>query len=166
MNKSTIIAIIVALVVIVVAFYFIFGFSGKSEKQSTASSSDTLTNSSPAPTVGKLKVEDLKEGTGPAVKSGDTISINYDGWLADPSASSGHSSTKFDSSYDRGTPFETQIGVGQVIKGWDEGVIGMKVGGKRKLTIPPDLGYGSQGAGDKIPPNATLVFEVELIQIK
>lgn len=104
-----------------------------------------------------LKVEDEKIGTGAAVKSGDTISINYLGTLTN--------GEKFDSSYDRGQPFETQIGVGQVIKGWDEGVIGMQVGGKRRLTIPPDLGYGSQAQGP-IPANSTLIFEVELMGIK
>ncbi len=104
-----------------------------------------------------LKIEDEKIGTGAEVKSGDTISIHYLGTL--------ENGQKFDSSYDRGTPFETQIGVGQVIKGWDEGVVGMKVGGKRKLTIPPSLGYGDQGAGS-IPPNSTLIFEVELMAIK
>lgn len=108
-------------------------------------------------TMEKLKIEDIKIGTGPEVKSGDTVTIHYSGTLED--------GTKFDSSYDRKTPFETQIGVGQVIKGWDEGVPGMKVGGKRKLTIPPELGYGSSGAGDVIPPNATLIFEVELVSI-
>lgn len=104
-----------------------------------------------------FKVEDLKIGTGSAVKSGDKIKINYIGTLVD--------GKKFDSSYDRGQPFETQIGVGQVIKGWDLGVLGMKVGGKRKLTIPPELGYGEKGAGEVIPPNATLIFEVELVAI-
>lgn len=104
-----------------------------------------------------LKIQDIQVGTGKEVKSGDTISIHYKGTLLD--------GTKFDSSYDRGTPFETKIGVGQVIKGWDEGVVGMKVGGKRKLVIPPNLGYGSQDMG-VIPPNSILVFEVELIGIK
>lgn len=104
-----------------------------------------------------LKIEDIKVGTGPAVKSGDTVTINYVGTLTD--------GTKFDSSYDHGQPFSTQIGTGQVIKGWDLGVIGMKVGGKRKLTIPPQLGYGSQGT-DGIPPNSTLIFELELVGIK
>ena len=106
----------------------------------------------------ELKIEDLKIGTGPEVKTGDTVSINYLGTL--------ENGTKFDSSYDRGQPFETQIGVGRVIKGWDQGVPGMKVGGKRKLTIPSDLAYGSRGAGSVIPPDATLIFEVELIGIK
>lgn len=117
----------------------------------------------PVPTVvptilpNGLKIEDLQPGQGKEVKSGDTIKIHYLGTLTN--------GTKFDSSYDRGQPFQTQIGVGQVIKGWDEGVVGMKVGGKRRLTIPPELGYGAQGAGSSIPPNATLIFEVELVEI-
>jgi peptidylprolyl isomerase len=105
----------------------------------------------------KLVVTDTKVGTGPVVKSGDTISINYTGTLKD--------GTKFDSSYDRGQPFETKIGVGEVIEGWDQGIIGMKVGGKRRLVIPPSLGYGDQAAGS-IPPNSTLIFDVELMGIK
>ncbi len=108
--------------------------------------------------VPELKIEDTVIGTGSAVKSGDTVVINYTGTLLD--------GTKFDSSYDRNQPFETQIGVGQVIEGWDKGVVGMKVGGKRKLTIPSSMGYGSRGAGSVIPPNAGLVFEVELVGIK
>lgn len=104
-----------------------------------------------------LVIEDEVTGTGKEAKSGDTVTVNYLGTLTN--------GTKFDSSYDRNTPFTTQIGVGQVIKGWDEGIVGMKVGGKRKLTIPPSLGYGQQGVGN-IPPNSTLVFEVELLGIK
>jgi FKBP-type peptidyl-prolyl cis-trans isomerase len=104
-----------------------------------------------------LKIEDLKVGTGSAVKSGDTVKVHYLGTLLD--------GTKFDSSYDRNQPFETKIGVGQVIQGWDQGIVGMKVGGKRKLTVPPELGYGSQVMGN-IPANSTLVFEVELLEIK
>jgi len=106
----------------------------------------------------ELKTEDLIIGTGTEVKTGDTVSINYLGTL--------ENGTKFDSSYDRGQPFETQIGVGRVIKGWDQGVPGMKVGGKRKLTIPADLAYGSRGVGSIIPPDATLIFEVELVAVK
>lgn len=106
----------------------------------------------------KLVIEDTKLGTGTEVKSGDTVVMHYKGTLTD--------GTKFDSSYDRNEPFSTQIGVGQVIKGWDLGIPGMKIGGKRKLTIPSDLGYGSTGTGGVIPPNATLIFEVELIDIK
>lgn len=106
----------------------------------------------------KLKIEDIKEGKGLEVKDGDTVVMHYTGWLED--------GTKFDSSHDRKQPFETQIGVGYVIKGWDMGVPGMKVGGKRKLTIPHELGYGKYGAGGSIPGFATLIFEVELIKIK
>ena len=109
------------------------------------------------PQATKLKVEDIKEGTGEAVKKGDTIVIHYVGTL--------ENGEKFDSSVDRGTPFETQIGMGNVIQGWDEGVIGMKTGGKRKLTIPPDMGYGDQATGS-IPPNSTLIFELDLLEIK
>jgi FKBP-type peptidyl-prolyl cis-trans isomerase len=106
----------------------------------------------------ELKIEDIKEGTGVAVKEGDTVVMHYTGWLKD--------GTKFDSSHDRNMPFETKIGIGYVIKGWDMGVPGMKVGGKRKLTIPHHLGYGKYGAGDTIPGFATLIFEVDLLKIK
>ncbi len=105
----------------------------------------------------QVKIEDIVAGSGPEVKKGDTITVHYIGTLTD--------GTKFDSSIDRGQPFSLQIGVGRVIKGWDQGLIGMKVGGKRRLTIPPELGYGASGAGDVIPPNATLIFEVELLEI-
>jgi peptidylprolyl isomerase len=108
---------------------------------------------------GKLEIVDLKEGSGAAAKSGDTVVVHYTGTLkAD--------GKKFDSSLDRGEPFEFELGAGKVIKGWDQGVAGMKVGGKRKLIIPSDLAYGTRGAGRSIPPNADLVFEVELLQIK
>ena len=105
-----------------------------------------------------LKYEDEVVGTGPSPKSGQLVKVHYTGRLVN--------GTKFDSSVDRGQPFEFTIGVGQVIKGWDEGVSTMKVGGKRKLVIPSELGYGARGAGSSIPPNATLVFDVELLGIK
>ncbi len=108
--------------------------------------------------VAELKIEDEKVGTGREVKSGDTVVIHYTGWLDD--------GEKFDSSVDRGVPFETKIGVGRVIEGWDKGVVGMKIGGKRKLTIPSEMGYGEHGAGMVIPPFATLLFDVELLDIK
>ena len=104
-----------------------------------------------------LKIEELKVGTGAEAKTGDEVQVHYTGWLTD--------GTKFDSSVDRGQPFSFTLGVGMVIRGWDEGVVGMKVGGKRKLTIPAHMGYGARGAGGVIPPNATLVFEVELLGI-
>jgi len=104
-----------------------------------------------------LTYEDLAPGTGAEAKSGDTVSVHYTGWLTD--------GTKFDSSVDRNSAFSFKLGAGRVIKGWDEGVAGMKVGGKRKLTIPADLGYGSRGAGGLIPPGATLVFDVELLKV-
>jgi FKBP-type peptidyl-prolyl cis-trans isomerase FkpA len=105
-----------------------------------------------------LQYEDITEGAGTVAKAGDAVQVHYTGWLTD--------GTKFDSSVDRKSPFNFKLGAGRVIKGWDEGVAGMKVGGKRKLQIPPQLGYGAQGAGGVIPPNAVLVFEVELLGIK
>lgn len=109
-------------------------------------------------TASGLEYVDMVEGKGASPKKGDMVIVHYTGWLTD--------GKKFDSSVDRNEPFSFQIGVGQVIRGWDEGVSTMKVGGKRKLTIPPDLGYGKRGAGGVIPPNATLVFDVELLDIK
>lgn len=104
-----------------------------------------------------LKYMDLVEGEGRTAEAGQTVSVHYTGWLTD--------GTKFDSSLDRNAPFNFPLGGGRVIRGWDEGVQGMRVGGKRKLTIPPHLGYGPTGAGGVIPPNATLVFEVELLEV-
>src|SRR5438034_11416438 len=105
-----------------------------------------------------LKYDDLVVGTGPEAKTGQTVSVHYTGWLTD--------GKKFDSSKDRGQPFSFPLGAGRVIKGWDEGVAGMKVGGKRTLVIPPELGYGARGAPGAIPPNATLKFEVGLLDVK
>ncbi len=108
--------------------------------------------------VTELKVKDLVAGKGAEAKPGDRVSVHYTGWLED--------GTKFDSSLDRKQPFQFTLGAGEVIKGWDEGVAGMRIGGKRKLTIPPELGYGEQGAGGVIPPNAVLTFEVQLLGIE
>ena len=109
-----------------------------------------------------LKYQDEVVGTGPEPKTGQQVTVHYTGWLYDK----GQKGKKFDSSRDRGQPFSFQIGAGQVIRGWDEGVATMKAGGRRILTIPPDLGYGARGAGGVIPPNATLMFDVELIGSK
>ncbi len=104
-----------------------------------------------------LGIEDTVVGDGATAERGQFVTVHYTGWLT--------SGAKFDSSKDRNDPFEFHLGAGQVIRGWDEGVQGMKVGGTRKLTIPPELGYGARGAGGVIPPNATLVFEVELLAV-
>ena len=113
-------------------------------------------------TASGLKITDTTVGTGATPKAGQTCIMHYTGWLYE----NGTKGKKFDSSVDRGTPFEFPIGTGRVIKGWDEGVATMKVGGKRTLVIPPALGYGARGAGGVIPPNATLIFDVELLDVK
>lgn len=145
--------------------------SGCTKKENAPATQDAattthsaMTNNAAAPAdaskgapVTELKIEELKAGTGAEAKPGQPVSVHYTGWLTD--------GKKFDSSLDRGQPFKFQLGAGQVIPGWDKGVAGMKVGGKRKLTIPPQMGYGERGAGGVIPPNATLVFEVELLGV-
>jgi len=152
MSQSIVIYTIIGIVLFTVFAYLAFGRSKAEPEQKMAP------ESTPAAQVkGDLKIEDTQVGTGAEVVSRSTVTIHYKGTLTD--------GTVFDSSYDRGQPFETVIGVGQVIQGWDQGVVGMKVGGKRKLTIPPELGYGSQPVGT-IPPNSTLIFEVELMGVK
>jgi len=113
----------------------------------------------------ELKITDLKPGTGPAIAPGQTAVVHYTGWLYAEEAPD-HKGVKFDSSLDRKEPFSFLVGGGQVIQGWDRGVAGMQVGGQRRLIIPAELGYGSRGAGGVIPPNATLVFDVELRAIR
>ena len=115
----------------------------------------------------KLVIKDKKnkKGKGAAAKVDQTVSVHYTGWLYDPAANEGKGK-KFDSSVDRGQPFSFKLGQGQVIKGWDEGVAGMKLGGQRTLIIPPDMGYGANGAGAAIPPNAALIFDIELLKIE
>jgi FKBP-type peptidyl-prolyl cis-trans isomerase FkpA len=115
--------------------------------------------------VGALKKIDTKQGTGAEAVAGKAVVVHYTGWLYDPSAPEGKGK-KFDSSLDRREPFSFPLGGGRVIRGWDEGVAGMKVGGKRTLIIPADLGYGARGAGGVIPPNAALVFDVELLEVR
>jgi len=146
-----------------------FALTGCGSSTNTNTSTGTGTNSnstgqSASTTDEKLQVKDLKVGTGAAVKSGDTVTVNYSGWLY----VNGQKTTEFDSSTDSSfnhvQPFTTQIGVGNVIAGWDQGIVGMKVGGERSLIIPPSLGYGAQANG-AIPANSTLYFEVSLLSI-
>jgi FKBP-type peptidyl-prolyl cis-trans isomerase FkpA len=108
-----------------------------------------------------MKIEDKSVGSGSEATAGKNVTVHYTGWLSD----GGKRGKKFDSSKDRGDPFEFPLGAGHVIKGWDQGVQGMKEGGTRELTIPPEMGYGARGAGNVIPPNATLIFEVELLKV-
>lgn len=143
----------------------------EAQKAASATGATPSTPSTPAPaaaatpTGGKvhklpsgLQYEDMVVGSGKMAEPGMNVSVHYTGWLTD--------GTKFDSSVDRNQAFQFQLGAGMVIRGWDEGVKGMRIGGKRKLTIPPDMGYGAAGAGGVIPPNATLVFDVELLDVK
>lgn len=143
--KKLILLIIIP-VVLIMGIYFILQNNNKGQE---------INNS--IREIQGMKIETLKEGAGVEAKNGDTVTVHYTGTL--------ENGTKFDSSLDRGTPFSFTLGTGEVIRGWDLGVLGMKVGEKRKLTIPSELGYGSQGAGGVIPPNATLIFEVELLGI-
>lgn len=118
-----------------------------------------------APAITKLTKTDSKVGSGAVAVSGKKVSVHYTGWLYAASKPD-HKGTKFDSSVDRGEPFVFPLGAGLVIKGWDDGVAGMKVGGKRTLIIPPDMAYGERGAGGLIPPNSTLLFDVELLGVQ
>jgi len=162
MNKNKIIALAVMTVLVTVGFLL---FYNKNEKPQTAdigamkqdAAIDLKLNNQKMNKQG-VEIEILKDGTGAIAKKGDTVSVHYVGVL--------ENGTKFDSSVDRGTPFEFSLGAGQVIPGWDIGVEGMKVGEVRKLTIPSELAYGASGAGNAIPPNATLIFEVQLLGIK
>ncbi len=164
-NKTALIALIVFLIAGLAGIGYLFMNPkvalSKLETQTKSSTTATVSSKveavSTLPDVKELKIEDTKVGEGKEVKSGDTISINYKGALMD--------GTEFDSSYKRNQPFETKIGVGNVIKGWDQGIIGLKVGGKRKLTIPSALAYGPT-AKSSIPANSALIFEVELMGIK
>ncbi len=126
------------------------------QDQTTATTTATTSTSTQKTMDNQLKIEDLKVGTGSIAKTGDKVTVHYVGTLTN--------GTKFDSSRDRGLPFTFTLGAGEVIKGWDQGVVGMKVGGLRRLTIPASLGYGATGQGP-IPPNATLIFEVELLSV-
>ena len=158
MDKNKIIALATATVLVIVGF-FIFYNKNKTDIRATKQdkTADLKLNNQKMNKQG-VQIEILKEGTGAIAKKGDTVSVHYVGVL--------ENGTKFDSSVDRGTPFEFSLGAGRVIPGWDIGVEGMKVGEVRKLTVPSELAYGSGGAGNAIPPNATLIFEVQLLGIK
>jgi peptidylprolyl isomerase len=141
---------------VVAAFVLIVAIAGMTAGAAPAYAQPVTT------TASGLGIIDTKVGTGPSPKPGQTVVVHYTGWLDE----NGKKGKKFDSSLDRGQPFEFPLGKGQVIAGWDQGVATMKVGGKRTLIVPPDLGYGSSGAGGVIPPNATLIFDVELLRVK
>lgn len=131
---------------------------------STSACSEQVSPAAGTNKVSELIKTDVKLGKGAEAKAGHQVTVHYTGWLYDEAAP-GHKGTKFDSSRDRNDPFVFQLGAGQVIKGWDVGVEGMKVGGQRTLIIPANMGYGARGAGGVIPPNATLVFDVELLGV-
>jgi FKBP-type peptidyl-prolyl cis-trans isomerase FkpA len=158
-RQRTIIGIIVLLAIALIAFLVYRDYSTKSQLYSigTLDTTPPTPSASATTTASGLVYEDLKVGDGATVKSGDSVTMNYTGWLTD--------GTKFDSSIDRGKPSDFTIGVGNVIKGWDEGVVGMRANGTRLLVIPPSLGYGTTATAS-IPANSTLIFEVQLVAIK
>ena len=151
--------ILIFLIFILVTISFIGALTYFSDRNQKSDSETKMSGiGSEKGGVDVLQTEDILEGQGEEVKSGDTISVHYTGTLLD--------GRKFDSSLDRNEPFSFTLGAGEVIAGWDQGIVGMRVGGKRKLTIPPNLAYGETGSGSQIPPNSTLVFEVELLEIE
>ena len=157
-KKEILVLIILVLAVVGGLFYSSKGSIKRTDLESEPESTQSSDMATTSAKFDHLIIEYQMIGEGPDVKSGDTVSVHYKGTLVD--------GTQFDSSYDRGAPFETQIGVGAVIAGWDQGIVGMKKGGKRVLKIPSQLGYGERGAGADIPPNSDLIFEVELLEIK
>jgi len=132
---------------------------------SACSGNDDKTGAGAMDNITSLQVTDTKVGSGAEAKPGSEVTVHYTGWLYDGKAADRHGK-KFDSSKDRNDPFNFKLGAGQVIRGWDQGVAGMKVGGSRTLVIPSDLAYGARGAGGVIPPNATLVFDVDLLNVR
>lgn len=160
-SRRNLIVLVTVLILIGIAAGVFFAFRGRPttpETQTSGNPADPVEGIEITTTSTGLQYQELAAGSGPAAEQGDTVAVHYTGWLTD--------GTKFDSSLDRGTPFEFTLGRGGVIQGWEEGVAGMQVGGVRKLFIPAELGYGDRGVGDIIPPNAPLVFEVELLEIK
>jgi len=161
-NRTILLVVILVAVVALVAFavYSLTsqGDNGQSSQNLDQNPAIADPNIETISTVSGLQYQELAVGSGPAAQAGDTVAVHYTGWLTD--------GTKFDSSLDRGAPFEFTLGRGSVIKGWDEGVAGMQPGGKRKLIIPAELAYGERGTGGVIPPGAILVFDVELVEIK
>lgn len=160
-NWLSLLGYVALIAIVTIGIVYILKSTDKEEvvvAESTPMVENSPTSESMEQDITELKIEDLVVGTGAEAVTGKTISVHYTGTLTD--------GTKFDSSKDRGEPFEFTLGAGQVIAGWDKGFAGMKIGGKRKLTIPADMGYGEQGAGGVIPPNATLIFEVELLGVK
>ena len=139
--------------------------SGTSPAAAPAALSAGSSSVAPAGPITELGIVDLDVGSGTEVRTGDVAYVHYTGWLYDPDAPN-RRGRQFDSSHDNPIPFGFFVGVGKVIKGWDQGLPGMRVGGKRTLTVPPRLGYGEQGMGDKVPPNATLIFEIELVDVR
>lgn len=145
-NQRIILGVIAVIIVALAAFFLFQSLRGPDNKpQGVEEAQD-------------LQIEDIEAGDGPIVQNGDNVVVHYTGWLTN--------GKKFDSSLDRGQPFEFTVGSGSVIQGWEKGLLGMQVGGKRRLIIPPSLAYGDQGVGNIIPSNSTLVFEIELIEIK
>ncbi|KKS11077.1 MAG: Peptidyl-prolyl cis-trans isomerase [Parcubacteria group bacterium GW2011_GWB1_41_5] len=149
-TTKIIVFLIIVLILIVAGLVYYFDFYQKKNMKEE----NKITNQ----TADRLKIEILEKGNGAAAKNGDTIVVHYIGTL--------ENGTKFDSSLDRGRPFSFVLGAGQVIAGWEQGILGMRIGEKRKLTIAPELAYGEAGAGNAIPPNATLIFEINLLEIK
>lgn len=156
-------AIYAVVIVGLIVLFVLVGCRKKSQPQTesatpVSTAAPTPVSGPPQTTADGLEYWDIKVGTGATAEPGKTVKVQYTGWLVN--------GKKFDSSVDRNEPFSFVLGQGQVIKGWDEGVAGMKVGGKRQLRIPPSLGYGARGAGGVIPPNATLIFDVELVGVQ
>ena len=153
-----IVIVIVVAILLAAAGLLVAQTTAKKPVAKPATSGPTKVTGEPVKTASGLEYWDIKVGIGAAARTGKHVKVDYTGWLL--------SGKKFDSSVGTGKPFDFMLGAGQVIKGWDEGVVGMKVGGKRQLRIPPDLAYGTKGYPGAIPPNATLIFDVQLVDVK